>query len=173
MAKKQTIPWEPGSGDAKQALNYWKKIPQTRRKVRAYFDEGIPMSVAERVRKKLGWDVEAVQENRKLRGRDDECHYQRARQDGRILFCTDKDFLDDRRLPLRKSPGTFVLTADQSSGEDIFYSISAVSIFLHDVMNRVPELPSGMKVLVTLEGQKIRFLKHDSTVVEIDAPWFP
>src|SRR5215467_5825864 len=83
----------------RKAMRNFNAIPKSRRKIRAYFDANIPASVAERIRKKLKWDVLSVQENANLRNRDDEFHYANARKLNRIIFTLDGDFLDDRRFP--------------------------------------------------------------------------
>lgn len=77
--------------ERRDAVKNFDSIPLPRRKIRAYFDADIPVSVAERVRTKLHWDVLSTQEQADLRSRDDEFHCGHARKLKRILFTLDKD----------------------------------------------------------------------------------
>jgi predicted nuclease of predicted toxin-antitoxin system len=47
--------------------------------------------------------VLAVGEEAELRNREDDFHYQKARQFDRYILTHDDDFWDDRRFPLRQS----------------------------------------------------------------------
>jgi predicted nuclease of predicted toxin-antitoxin system len=173
MGKTKKVPFDPGSTDVKEATRAWKKLPSIRRKVRAYFDADIPPSVAERIRKNLGWDVLAVQESRELENQSDEFHYHNARKLNRLFFTLDKGFLNDHRFPLHQSPGAFILIADQSNPDDIYWAIEGAAIHLVEAVNKVPDFVGKTKVCVSLEGQRIRFLSKSSQIVEVVAPWFP
>lgn len=131
------------------------------------------MSVANGVRKNLGWDVLSVQESRELSKREDPFHYAHARKLKRPLFTLDDDFLDDRKYPLRESPGVFVIWARQSDPNDIYFGVELAGWFLEEAFRKVPKFVSAVKVTVTLESQRIRFLTKSSQVVELVAPWFP
>lgn len=155
----------------RDAVRDLDSIPKSRRKVRAYFDADIPASVAERIRKKLRWDVLCAQEQAQLRNRDDEFHYANARKLGRLLFTLDKDFLDDRRFPLRTSPGLYVLCANQNDPDEIFHAVSLAAMMLTDTYRRLPAVYLGTKVLLTLEGQRIRYTTMDSEIHELIAPY--
>ncbi len=131
------------------------------------------MSVAERARKTLGWDVLSVQESPDLSRRDDSFHYPNSRRLKRLLFTLDRDFLDDHKHPLRQSPGVFVIGARQSDPNDIYFGVELAAWFLEEAFRKVPQFLSGVKVNVTLETQTIRFLTKESEIVELAAPWFP
>jgi predicted nuclease of predicted toxin-antitoxin system len=173
MGKTIKIAYETGSAATREANKEWKNITSVKRKIRAYFDADIPSPVAERVRGNLGWDVLAVQEKRELKNQSDQFHYQNARKLNRLLFTLDKDFLNDDLFPLHRSPGTFILIADQSDPDDIYWAIEAAAIFLVEAFGKVPDFVRQSKVCVSLEGQRIKFLAKDSRVTEVVAPWFP
>lgn len=173
MAARRKLLFDPTSEDSKKALREWERLPSPKRKIRAYFDADIPASVAERVRKTLGWDVLSVQEDPGLNRRDDTFHYGHSRKLKRLLFTLDRDFLDDKKHPLRESPGVFVIGAQQSDPNDIYFGVELAAWFLEEAFRKVPRFLSGVKVHVTLEAQAIRFLTRDSEVVELMAPWFP
>jgi len=156
--------------ERRDAVKTFDSIPMSRRKVRAYFDADIPVSVAERVRTKLRWDILSAQEQADLRSRDDEFHYQNARKLKRILFTLDKDFLDDRRFPLHQSPGVFVLKAKQDDPDDIFHAIHVAGTTLTEAYREIRGFHLQMKVSMTLEGQRIRYITNDSKVRELLAP---
>jgi predicted nuclease of predicted toxin-antitoxin system len=156
--------------ERRDAVKNFDSIPMSRRKIRAYFDADIPVSVAERVRTKLRWDVLSAQEQADLRSPDDEFHYGHARKLKRILFTLDKDFLDDRRFPLHQSPGVFVLQAKQDDPDDIFHAIHVAAMTLTEAYRKIPGFHLQMKVSMTLEGQRIRYITDDSKVSELLAP---
>lgn len=138
--------------ERRDAVKAFDAIPMSRRKVRAYFDADIPVSVAERVRTNLRWEVLSAQEQAELRSRDDEFHYENARKLKRILFTLDKDFLDDHRFPLHQSPGVFVLQAKQDDPDDIFQAIHVAAMTLTEAYRKIRGFHLQMKVSMTLEG---------------------
>jgi predicted nuclease of predicted toxin-antitoxin system len=156
--------------DVRRAMRDFANMPTSHRKVRAYFDANIAMSVAERVRKKLKWDVLSIQEQPDLRNRDDEFHYKNARKLGRIIFTLDKDFLDDRRFPLHESPGVVVVDAKPDDIDDIFHGISVASKTLTESYQKVPDFHLKIKAYLNLEGLRLRYITYDSKVHEIFSP---
>ena len=156
--------------ERRAAVKEFDAIPSSRRKIRAYFDANIPAGVAARVRDKLRWDVLAVQEHPELEKCDDEFHYSHAKQLERILFTLDRDFLNDRRFPLRESPGIYVLDAKQDSESDIFYAIVVASATITNAYRKIPELFVQSKVLITLEGQRLRYITKGSQIHELFTP---
>lgn len=173
MTRRRKLLFDPTSEDSKKALREWERLPSPKRKIRAYFDADIPASIAERVRKTLGWDVLSVQEDPGLKRRDDTFHYEHSRKLKRLLFTLDRDFLDDKKHALRESPGVFVIGAQQSDPNDIYFGVELAAWFLEEAFRKVPRVLSGVKVHVTVEAQTIRFATKDSEVVELVAPWFP
>jgi hypothetical protein len=173
MVRRTKLLFDPSSKETRKALREWRRLLAPKRKIRAYFDADIPVSVAVRARKTLGWDVLAVQESPDLSRRDDTFHYSNSRRLRRLLFTLDRGFLDDHRHPLRQSPGVFVIGASQSHPTDIYFGVELAALFLEEAFRKVPQFLSGVKVNVTLEAQTIRFLTKQSEVVELVAPWFP
>jgi predicted nuclease of predicted toxin-antitoxin system len=170
MTPKRIVRSEDVSAVVKRAVNAeWAKLPISPRKVRAYFDNNIPTAVATRVRDKLGWDVFAVAEQPEFQNKDDEFHYQNARNLKRLLFTRDADFLDDRRYPLRESPGLIVLST-RNDVDDIVFAFEAAAISLVEAYRKVPEFGRQMKTTLNLEGHRIRFITKSSEVVELVAP---
>jgi predicted nuclease of predicted toxin-antitoxin system len=130
MAAKRLVHSQDVSAVVKRAANAeWARLSISPRKLRAYFDNNVPTAVATRVRDKLGWDVFAVAEQTELQSKDDEFHYQNARNLKRLLFTRDADFLDDRRYPLRESPGVIVLSTCNDV-DDIFFAVEAAALSL-------------------------------------------
>jgi len=156
----------------REAYAEWSKLPVSPRKVRAYFDNNIPTAVATRVREKLKWDVFAVAERPELQSKDDEFHYRNARKLKRLLFTRDTDFLDDRRYPLRESPGLFVLNT-RNDVDDICFAMEASAFSLVEAYRKIPDFGSQMKATMNLEGHRIRFITKSSEVVELVVPLFP
>jgi len=78
------------------------------KKMRFYVDEDVPPQAVKRLRAR-GSNVKTVQEARKRgypdkRGHPDENHLAEAQKQDRILISCDRDYLNDRRFPLHKSP---------------------------------------------------------------------
>jgi predicted nuclease of predicted toxin-antitoxin system len=78
---------------------------------RVYADANLPAPVVAFMRRTLGWDVFFVIEDDQLRRAPDIRHYHLARDMHRTLVTLDRDYLDDRRFPLRDSGGVIVLSA--------------------------------------------------------------
>lgn len=157
--------------ERRKATKDFDALPTSRRKVRAYFDANIPCSVAERVRTNLHWDLLCAQENPELSKQEDEFHYANARKLSRVLFTLDKDFLDDRRFPLHESPGVHVLHARQDDADDIYAAIWVASRFLTEAYRKLPDIYLRSKVLMTAEGQRLRYITKASEVHELFTPY--
>jgi hypothetical protein len=83
---------------------------------RVYVDANVPLRVVTAMRNRLKWDVLFVIEHDELRRAPDEDHFRLARQLRRTLLTLDRDYLDDRRFPVRDSGGVVVLTAPTDDG---------------------------------------------------------
>ena len=90
---------------------------KARKRWRLYADNNIEKEIVDHLREEA-FDVLAVAEDPQLRHRDDEFHYQRARQLDRYLLTHDEDFWDDRTYPLRQSPGVIILPKNEESKLD-------------------------------------------------------
>ena len=82
---------------------------KTRRRWRLYADSNVEQEIIRYLIEEARFDVLAVGGDQNLRRREDEFHYQKARQLGRYLLTHDDDFWDDRRFPLRESPGVIII----------------------------------------------------------------
>ena len=83
---------------------------------RVYVDANVPAGLVSFMRQSLRWDVLFVLEHDDLRRARDGDHYRLARQLCRTLITLDRDYLDDRRFPLRESGGVLVLSAPVERG---------------------------------------------------------
>jgi predicted nuclease of predicted toxin-antitoxin system len=83
---------------------------------RVYVDANVPSGLVTVMRRELQWDVLFVLEHDDLRRATDRAHYQRAREFGRTLITLDRDFTDDDKFPLDRSPGVIVLIAPDERG---------------------------------------------------------
>jgi hypothetical protein len=79
--------------------------------------------------------------------------------------------LDDRRYPLRESPGVIVLSTSNDV-DDIFFAVEAAALSLFEAYRKVPEFGRQMKTTMNLEGYRIRFITKSSDVVSEAASCF-
>ena len=79
-----------------------------RKRPKFYADENVfPESISFLRSKKV--NILHFVKDLKLSGRDDIFHWERAKQDQRILLTLDRDFLNNRLFPLRQTWGTIVI----------------------------------------------------------------
>jgi len=83
---------------------------------RVYVDANVPAGVVAVMRRELRWDALYVMEHDDLRRAPDIEHFRRALDYGRTLITLDRDFLDDDRFPLERSPGVVVCSAPDETG---------------------------------------------------------
>ncbi len=106
----------------------------------------------------------AVGENQKLKHQEDEFHYQKARQLGRYLLTHDDDFWDDRRFPLRHSPGVIIIPKNEEGMTKLF------PVLLRKIIERDYNVDGGdrrlggMKIRLTWEGMTHKASYSDGTV---------
>jgi predicted nuclease of predicted toxin-antitoxin system len=83
-----------------------------------------------------------------LRGHPDENLFALAVKDDRVLFTKDRDFLNDRRYPLQRSPGIVVLPDDATNFEAFLNAVAAALT----VVGRLREFYRYSKVEINHEG---------------------
>ena len=119
---------------------------------RLYVDANMPAGLVAFMRTRLGWDVLFVIEHDDLRRARDGEHYRLARQLRRTLITLDRDYLDDRKFPLRESGGVLVLSAPEERG------LASLLSRLDQEVFRRPDgpLPLAPDTLpLPLEGRKL------------------
>ena len=108
---QRQMPWKPLRPPTAKELAKEKR--GRGKKARFLIDKNVDREVADALRR-LRWNVHHAEES-ELGTHEDEDIYAFARSERRVLLTHDLDFLDDRRFPLRLSPGVIVLPG--GSGE--------------------------------------------------------
>ena len=119
---------------------------------RLYVDANMPAGLVAFMRTKLQWDVLFVIEHADLRRARDGEHYRLARQLRRTLITLDRDYLDDRKFPLRESGGVLVLSAPEERG------LASLLLRLDQEVFRRAELAAPLApdaLPLPLEGRKL------------------
>jgi predicted nuclease of predicted toxin-antitoxin system len=119
---------------------------KARKKWRLYADNNIEKETVEYLREER-FDVLAVGDDQRLRRQEDEFHYDKARQLDRYLLTHDDDFWDDRRFPLRQSPGVIILPKNEEGMTKLF------PVLLRKIIERDYNVDNGSRHLV---GRKFR-----------------
>jgi predicted nuclease of predicted toxin-antitoxin system len=122
-------------------------VERTSERPRVYVDANVPAGLVDRMRHRLQWDVLFVIEDERLRRAADIQHFRMARQLRRTLITLDRDYLDDRRFPVRESGGVLVLTAPDERGLSVLLNRVAQAYFHVEPGAAVPAMP--------LEGRKL------------------
>jgi predicted nuclease of predicted toxin-antitoxin system len=136
----------------------------TKYKWRLYADKQIEREIVEHLRAS-DIDVLWIAEHPELeRQQDDEFHYRKARELGRYLLTKDMDFWDDRKHPLKGSPGTVIIaTGDASVAKHL-------PVLLRELMHAYnplsePVYLDGMKIKLSSEGITLRFVDPETQMV--------
>jgi predicted nuclease of predicted toxin-antitoxin system len=85
----------------------------TRARWYIYADEHIEKSTIDSLRK-AGFNILSVIETSEYQGKDDNFHYNKARQLNRFLLTRDQGFWDNKKYPLRTSPAIIIVTTKDS-----------------------------------------------------------
>ena len=139
----------------------------TKYKWRFYADNNIERSLVEHLRGS-GFDVLWIAENPTLRRQqEDRFHYQQASEMKRYLLTRDLDFWDDRRFPLKQSPGILIITAKDAEITPYLPQLLR-KIFID--LNPLPEplYLDGMKIKADATGFELKGIDHDSQKVTVD-----
>jgi predicted nuclease of predicted toxin-antitoxin system len=124
---------------------------KARKKWRLYADNNIEKEIVEYLRQEE-FDVAAVAEITELRHQEDEFHYQKARQLDRYLLTHDDDFWDDRRFPLRESPGIIILPKNDG-GDAKYFPVLLRKIVERDYnIDNGPRHLAGFKFRLSWDG---------------------
>lgn len=135
---------------------------KARKKWRLYADNNIESEIIEHLRQE-SFDVLAVGEDAQLRHHEDEFHYQKARQLDRYLLTHDDDFWDDRRFPLRQSPGVIILPKNEQ-GDAKFFPVLLRKIIERDYnVDNGPRHLGGVKFRLTWDGMTYKMSPSDGS----------
>jgi predicted nuclease of predicted toxin-antitoxin system len=149
-----------------------RQAPAPKRKVRVYYDRDIPAEIVRATREDER-DVARVV-GVAAANMDDAAVWRAAIEADAQLVTHDDGFWNDRKYPLRDSPGVIIVKG-RTSGE----VLEAMERFTAgtDVVGTERELPGflrGTKVRATRNGFTIKFITEDSDVVQetysYDAP---
>jgi predicted nuclease of predicted toxin-antitoxin system len=99
---------------------------QIKKKPRFYADEDFPPQAVEIIRD-VGLNVVTAGDAGK-RGHPDENQLAEAKRQGRILLSCDRDFLNERRFPLMKSPTIVVFDFGKRTEEEIVQALQCLAI---------------------------------------------
>lgn len=142
---------------------------KTRKKWRLYADNNVEREITDYLKEDAGFDVLAVGEDPKLQHREDEFHYQKARQLGRYLLAHDDDFWDDRRFPLRHSPGVIIIPKNQHSMTKQFPVLLRKIVEIDYNIDNGPRHLGGMKIRMTWDGMAYKAGLSDGTTQNSEA----
>jgi predicted nuclease of predicted toxin-antitoxin system len=126
-------------------------ILKARKKWRLYADNNIEKEIVEYLQTS-GFDVIAVGADPKLRHQEDEFHYQKARQLNRYLLTHDDDFWDDKRFPLRQSPGVIIIPRNAGGMSRLFPVLLRKIIERDYNIDNGPRHLGGVKLRLTWDG---------------------
>ena len=136
-------------------------------KWRMVADNNVEREVVEHLRRS-GFDVLWAAESPDLKNRDDQFHYDNARQMRRYLLTKDRGFWDDRKHPLKSSPGVIIMT---TSDVDVAKWLPILLRKLLQDYNPLSEplYLDGIKVKVGAEGVVIKMVDRDTQKVTTDS----
>ncbi len=145
------------------------------KKPRLYMDADMPKGLV-RLLSSAGIDATHPEEEGN-QNREDEFHWQKARQRNRILVtCNGKDFWNDRRYPLKDSPGVIVIDAGGTQDwEHVAILTYAFAGRLKTVVPALGGLRSLARCKVKLTNDRIvcKYLKSSSQIAVTEEAWGP
>jgi predicted nuclease of predicted toxin-antitoxin system len=100
-----------------------------KRRAKFYAEESLRQPVVDHLRSR-GLVIETAAEAG-LRRRTDEDHSAHAWRTGRVLLAEDKDFLNPRRFPLVKAPGTVVFDFGDGTSREIIRALTPLAHVWH------------------------------------------
>jgi predicted nuclease of predicted toxin-antitoxin system len=137
--------------------------PKARKKWRFYADNNIESHIIDHLRG-ADFDVLAVSGRPGAQNSGDGFHYEQARQLDRYLLTHDDDFWDDRRFPLRQSPGVVILPKDEE-GQAKYFPVLLRKIIERDYnIDNGPRHLHGSKIRLTWDGMTHKAALADGTV---------
>jgi predicted nuclease of predicted toxin-antitoxin system len=107
--------WKRSSFTATELRDFERELSELKKRSQFLLDENVHPDAFD-VLRKHGLNVTSISE-RRLSGRSDESIWEFARKHDRIIFTSDRDFLNERRFPLVQSPGVVVVPASSEGTE--------------------------------------------------------
>jgi len=133
-------------------------------KWRFYADNNIEKEIVSFLRRS-DIDVLWIAEEPQLqRQQDDEFHYSRARDMKRFLLTRDLDFWNDRRFPLKESPGLVILGSDDMEISKYLPLLLRKLIYDYNPEGG-PIYIERMKFKLDAEGITLKGINHDTQKV--------
>jgi predicted nuclease of predicted toxin-antitoxin system len=128
-------------------------------KWRIVADNNVEREIIDNLRQK-DFDVLWVAESPDLRNRDDDFHYQNARQVQRYLLTRDLDFWDDQKYPLKESPGVIIMT---TSDMDVAkWLVLLLRKLIREFTHPESIYLDGVKIRLGAEAVQFKMVDHDT-----------
>jgi predicted nuclease of predicted toxin-antitoxin system len=136
-------------------------------KWRVVADNDVEREIVEHLRRS-GFDVLWATESPALKNRDDQFHFENARQMPRYLLTKDLGFWDDRKHPLKSSPGVIIVTTSD------VHLAKWLPVLLRKLLRGYNPVPAplyldGIKVKVGAERVVIKMVDGDTQMVTTDS----
>jgi len=136
-------------------------------KWRIYADNNVEKEVIDHLRSS-NIDVLWIAEHPQLkREQNDEYHYAKARELQRYLLTRDLDFWNDRRFPLKDSPGVIILTSKNIEASKDLLVLLRKLIDDYNPLDR-PLYIDGLKIKLDTEGLMIKCIDRDTQTVSVE-----
>jgi predicted nuclease of predicted toxin-antitoxin system len=94
----------------------------------------------------------------------DEAIWNHARREGRIIVTADEDFWNDRRFPLRDSPGVILLTGRTSEQKAYAFAVAVVHYQLIEWWRKLPGWTIAMKIRASSMGTTAKWREGGTTI---------
>ena len=135
-------------------------------KWRIYADNNMSRDVVEHLRIS-SMDVLWVAEVSALRHREDRFHYEKARQMGRYLLTNDIGFWNDKKYPVKDSPGVILLMTEDSSIKKYLPILLRKLVTDYNPLTE-PLYLQGSKIKISGGSLTIRIINSDSNKVSTE-----
>ena len=135
-------------------------------KWRLYADQNVEREIIDHLRD-LDFDVVWAAESAALSNRDDGFHYQNARKMGRYLLTKDLDFWDDRKHPLRSSPGVIIIATSEIDLAKWLPVVLRKIVRDYNPLSE-PLYLDGVKFKVGADAVAIKMVDRDTQTVSVD-----
>jgi len=139
----------------------WIAWTPPKRKVKIFLDRNLPQELKNEIISYPKFKAfEEVQTGR----RPDEDIYSYCYRTNLLILTLDKDFWDDKRFPLAKSPGVILIASSPNlSVSDCIESLAVFLVYFDLIggIRRFPDFAKRMKFKISLKGFVLKFVAYN------------
>jgi len=145
----------------KKFLEDWLSWTPPKSKIRIFLDKNLPIEVIEEFKElKDIFKITGIAS----KGEDDRSIFNKARKLKALIITRDLEFWDDKKFPIKDSPGTIIVKGNNPERVSRSLGLFFENLDIIDAIRKIPDWATSTKWKISLSGYIQKILTRESNV---------